>query len=58
MDTDLRRLELTSGFTFDAGLFNTMPTEISDLNDKLADFQVASVNIQEITKSPFAMEVQ
>lgn len=58
MDTDLRRLELTSGFTFDAGLFDTVPTEISDLNDRLADFQVASGNIQDMTKSPFATEVQ
>ena len=58
MDTDLRRLELTSGFTFDAGLFSTVPTEISDLNDKLADFQIASENIQDMTKSPFAMEAQ
>ena len=56
MHTDLRRLELTSDFTFDAGLFDTVPTEISDLNDKLADFQIASENIQAITKSPFEVE--
>ena len=56
VDTDLQRLELTSEFTFDAGLFDTVPTEISDLNDKLADFQIASENIQAITKSPFEVE--
>ena len=53
MDTDLRLLELTSGFSFDTEAFETIPIEISELNHSLDDFQIASENIRAVTKSPF-----
>ena len=53
MDTDLQKLKLSSEFSFDAGGFNEVPSDILALGDELAQFQVASENIREITASPF-----
>ncbi len=53
MDTDLRKLELSSEFSFDAGGFDTVPSAISALDDELSQFQIASENIRDITVSPF-----
>lgn len=54
MDTDLQKLKLLSEFSFDAGGFNEVPADILTLSDELAKFQAASVNIREITTSPFS----
>lgn len=53
MDTDLRKLELSSGFSIDPAKFTAVPSDILDLSDHLVNFQTASVNIREITASPF-----
>ena len=53
MDTDLRKLKLSSEFSFDAGGFDEVPSEIIALGDELAEFQIDSENIRGITSSPF-----
>ena len=53
MNTDLRKLELSSEFSFDSGRFEAVPSEILALDDELAQFKTASVNIRAITDSPF-----
>ena len=53
METDLRKLELSAEFTFDAGGFDEVPSEIAALGEELAQFQLASENIRAITASPF-----
>ena len=53
LDTDLQKLKLRSEFSFDAGAFSEVPTEIISLGDELEQFQVASENIRKITGSPF-----
>ena len=56
MDTDLRKLDLSSdfsGFSYEAGSFSEVPSDIRDLGDALTQFQIASENIREITASPF-----
>ena len=53
LDTDLQKLKLSSEFSFDAGGFDEVPSEIIALGDELAEFQIASENIREITSSPF-----
>lgn len=53
MDTDLRKLELRSEFSFDASSFRATPAEILELDNELAQFQIASENIRQITASPF-----
>ena len=53
LDTDLRKLELASEFSFSGGAIDAVPAEILALNDELAEFQLASEHIREITKSPF-----
>ena len=53
LDTDLRKLEMASEFSFGAGGFDKVPAEIAALNDELAAFQAASENIRSITLSPF-----
>lgn len=55
MDTDLRKLELTSEFSFDSGKFREVPLAITSLDDELEQFQAASENIREITASPFEL---
>ena len=53
MDTDLRKLQLSSEFSFDGGAFREVSQAILLLDQELADFQLASENIREITASPF-----
>ncbi len=53
METDLRKLQLSTEMSFDASRFNDVPQEIKDLEVELNDFQVASDNIRSITQSPF-----
>ncbi|MDE2940225.1 MAG: hypothetical protein OXR67_15120 [Chloroflexota bacterium] len=55
METDLRKLELSTEMSFDASRFNDVPQEIKKLEDELIDFQIASDNIRSITQSPFAV---
>ena len=56
MDTDLQKLKLSSELSFDAAAFNDVPTEITALETDLAQFQIASENIREVTGNPFALE--
>ena len=56
MDTDLRKLQLSSEFSFDGGVFREVPRAILLLDEELAEFQLASENIREITASPFEVE--
>ena len=53
MDTDLQKLKLSSEFSFDAGGFDEVPSDILALGDELAEFQITSESIREITFSPF-----
>ena len=53
MDTDLRKLELRAEFSFDASSLRAVPAEILELDDELAQFQIASENIRQITASSF-----
>ena len=53
MDAGLRKLELRADFAFDTSSFSEVPAAIADLDQELADFQVASERIRETTKSPF-----
>ena len=55
MDTDLRKLKLSSEMSFDAGGFSDVPGEITNLEAELAQFQTASDSIREITVSPFTV---
>ena len=58
MDTDLRKLDLSSdfsGFSYEAGGFSEVPSDIRDLGDALTQFQIASETIREITASPFEL---
>ncbi len=54
VDIDLQKLKLSTEFSFDAGGFQDVPIEITNLEAELAEFQTASDNIREITASPFA----
>ena len=56
MDTDLRKLQLSSEFSFDGGAFREVPQAISLLDEELAEFQLASENIREMTASPFKVQ--
>ena len=53
MDTDLKKLQLSSEFSFDGGAFREVPQAILMLDQELEEFQLASDNIREITASPF-----
>ena len=53
MDTDLQKLKLSSEFSLDTGGYDELPSDIFALGDELAEFQIASENIREITFSPF-----
>ncbi len=53
MDTTLQKLKLRSDFSFDAGGFSEVPSDILALEDKLAQFRIASDNIRESIASPF-----
>ena len=53
MDTDLKKLELSSEFSFDGGAFNEVPMSITLLDEELEQFRIASENIRRITASPF-----
>ena len=53
MDITLQKLKLRSGFSFDAGGFNEIPSDILALEEDLAQFGIASDNIREIIASPF-----
>ena len=53
VDTGLRKLKLSSEFSFDASGFDAVPAEIQVLGEDLTQFQIASENIRDITKSPF-----
>ncbi len=55
MDTTLRKLELRSVFSFDAGGFSEVPSDILALEEELAQFMIASDNIRETIASPFDM---
>ncbi len=53
MDTALQKLKLRSDFSFDVGGFSEVPSDILELEEKLAQFRIASDNIREIIASPF-----
>ena len=53
MDTTLQKLKLRSAFSFDAGGFSEVPSDILALEEKLAQFRIASDNIRETIASPF-----
>jgi hypothetical protein len=53
MDIDLRKLELSSEFSFNGGAFREVPRAITLLDEELKQFQLASENIRGITASPF-----
>ena len=53
MDTDLKKLQLSSEFSFDGEVFREVPKAIFLLDQELEEFQLASDNIREITASPF-----
>ena len=53
MDTTLQKLKLRSDFSFDAGGFSEVPSDILALEEKLAQFRIASDNIRESIASPF-----
>ena len=56
MDTNLRKMELRTGFVFDASAFAEVPAAVSELNQQIFDFQVASENIKLAADSPFKMQ--
>lgn len=53
MDAILRKMELRADFVFDATAFTEVPAAITELNQQLFDFQVASENIKLTARSPF-----
>ena len=53
IDTTLQKLKLRSDFSFDAGGFSEVPSDILALEEELAQFRVASDNIRETIGSPF-----
>ena len=53
MDTGLKKLKLASEFSFDVSPFDAVPSDILVLGEDLTQFQIASDNIRQITKSPF-----
>ena len=53
MDTTLQKLKLRSVFSFDAGGFSEVPSDILALEEELAQFRIASDNIRESIASPF-----
>ncbi len=53
MDTTLQKLKLRSDFSFDAGGFSEVPSDILALEEELAEFRIASDNIRETIGSPF-----
>ncbi len=53
MDTTLQKLKLRSEFSFDAGGFSEVSSDILALEEELAQFQIASDNIRETIASPF-----
>ena len=53
MDAILRKMELRADFVFDSTAFTEVPAAISELNQQLFEFQVASENIKLATRSPF-----
>ena len=56
IDTDLRKLQLSSEFSSNGGTSREVPQAILLLDEELAEFQLASENIREIMASP--VEVQ
>ncbi len=56
MDTTLQKLRLRSDFSFDPGGFSAVPSDILALEEKLAQFRIASDNIREMIASPFEVE--
>ena len=53
MNTTLQKLKLRSEFSFDASVFNEIPSDVFALEGELAQFRIASDNIREIISSPF-----
>ena len=53
MDTTLQKLKLRSDFSFDAGGFSEVPSDILALEEELVQFRIASDNIRESIASPF-----
>ncbi len=53
MDTTLQKLKLRSDFSFDAGGFSEVPSDILALEEELAEFRIASDSIRETIASPF-----
>ena len=56
MDANLRKMELRADFVFDASAFGEVPAAVSELNQQLFDFQVASENIKLAADSPFEVQ--
>ena len=56
MDAILRKMELRADFVFDATAFTEVPAAITELNQQLFDFQVASENIKLTARSPFGAQ--
>ena len=53
MDTTLHKLKLRSDFSFNAAVFDAVPSDILALEGELAQFQLASDNFRESIGSPF-----
>ena len=53
MDTNLQKLELRSNFAFDAASFADVPIALTELEEDLTQFEIATNNIRAITQSPF-----
>ena len=53
MDLDFQKMELRADFVFDTSTFIEVPTAVTELNEQLLEFELASENIKRITGSPF-----
>ena len=53
MDANLQKMELRADFVFDTSAFTEVPEAVTELNQQLFDFQVASENIKLAAGSPF-----